>query len=101
MNLRHYPSARLIRFSLTSLWAGNIQIRTIGYGESYINATGLRHVWHLRCTDTLKGPLLESYEICPNTGSGAGSARRFWSTLRSGLARYVSGWRKLHRLKRR
>ncbi|MGQ7148838.1 hydrogenase expression/formation C-terminal domain-containing protein, partial [Escherichia sp. SS-MK2] len=23
------------------------------------------HVWHLRCTDTLKGPLLESYEICP------------------------------------
>ncbi|MDF9345971.1 hypothetical protein OH693_03005 [Escherichia coli] len=33
---------------------GNIQIRTIGYGESYINATGLRHVWHLRCTDTLK-----------------------------------------------
>ena len=44
---------------------GNIQIRTIGYGESYINATGLRHVWHLRCTDTLKGPLLESYEICP------------------------------------
>ena len=41
------------------------QLPIIGYGESYINATGLRHVWHLRCTDTLKGPLLESYEICP------------------------------------
>ena len=30
-----------------------------------IDATALRHVWHVRCLDTLKGLLLESYEICP------------------------------------
>ncbi len=26
--------------------------------------------------------------------------QKIWSTLRSGLARYVSGWRKLHRRKK-
>ncbi|XPE53315.1 hypothetical protein ACNKHX_06095 [Shigella flexneri] len=51
-------------FSLTSLWAGK-------YSDSYhwlwrelYQRHGLRRVWHLRCTDTLKGRLLESYEIC-------------------------------------
>ncbi|EEF1835326.1 hydrogenase expression/formation protein [Salmonella enterica subsp. enterica serovar 4,[5],12:i:-] len=44
---------------------GNIQIRISGYGESQINATALRHLWHVRCLDALKGPLLDSYEICP------------------------------------
>ena len=64
--LTQLPISEADRFFLSRLCGpGNIQIRTIGYGESYINATGLRHVWHLRCTDTLKGPLLESYEICP------------------------------------
>lgn len=41
------------------------QIRISGYGESQINATALRHLWHVRCLDALKGPLLDSYEICP------------------------------------
>ena len=64
--LAQLPISEADRLFLSRLCGpGNIQIRTIGYGESYINATGLRHVWHLRCTDTLKGPLLESYEICP------------------------------------
>ena len=66
INLTQLPISEADRLFLSRLCGpGNIQIRTIGYGESYINATGLRHVWHLRCTDTLKGPLLESYEICP------------------------------------
>ena len=66
INMTQLPISEADRLFLSRLCGpGNIQIRTIGYGESYINATGLRHVWHLRCTDTLKGPLLESYEICP------------------------------------
>ena len=66
INLTQLPVSEADRLFLSRLCGlGNIQIRTIGYGESYINATGLRHVWHLRCMDTLKGPLLESYEICP------------------------------------
>lgn len=66
INLTQLPISEADRLFLSRLCGpGNIQIRTIGYGESYINATGLRHVWHLRCTDTLKGPLLESYEISP------------------------------------
>ncbi|MCT7474786.1 hydrogenase expression/formation protein [Escherichia coli] len=65
INLTQLPISEADRLFLSRLCGLNIQIRTIGYGESYINATGLRHVWHLRCTDTLKGPLLESYEICP------------------------------------
>ncbi|MCZ9156389.1 hydrogenase expression/formation protein [Escherichia albertii] len=66
INLTQLPISEADRVFLSRLCGpGNIQIRTVGYGESYINATGLRHVWHLRCLDTLKGPLLESYEICP------------------------------------
>ncbi len=58
INLTQLPISEADRLFLLRLCGpGNIQIRTIGYGESYINATGLRHVWHLRCTDTLKGPV--------------------------------------------
>lgn len=100
INLTQLPISEADRLFLSRLCGpGNIQIRTIGYGESYINATGLRHVWHLRCTDTLKGPLLESYEICP-IPEVVLAAPEIWSILRSGLARYVSGWRKLHRRKK-
>ena len=64
INLTQLPISEADRLFLSRLCGpGNIQIRTIGYGESYINATGLRHVWNLR--------------NLPNTGSGAGSARRF------------------------
>lgn len=65
INLTQLPISNADRLFLSRLCRpGNIQIRTFGYGESYINATGLRHVWHIRCMDTLKGLLLESYEIC-------------------------------------
>lgn len=65
INLTQLPlSAADHQFLARLCGQGSIQIRTIGYGESQINATGLRHVWHVRCLDTLKGTLLDSYEIC-------------------------------------
>lgn len=66
INLTQLPISDADRLFLARLCGeGHIQIRTIGYGESQIDATALRHVWHVRCLDTLKGLLLESYEICP------------------------------------
>ncbi len=66
INLTQLPISDADRLFLARLCGeGRIQIRTIGYGESQIDATALRHVWHVRCLDTLKGLLLESYEICP------------------------------------
>ncbi|HAU4330322.1 hydrogenase expression/formation protein [Citrobacter freundii] len=66
INLTQLPISDADRLFLTRLCGqGHIQIRTVGYGESQIDATALRHVWHVRCLDTLKGILLDSYEICP------------------------------------
>ncbi|WP_284935055.1 hydrogenase expression/formation protein, partial [Citrobacter freundii] len=66
INLTQLPISDADRLFLARLCGeGRIQIRTIGYGESQIDSTALRHVWHVRCLDTLKGLLLESYEICP------------------------------------
>ncbi|MGQ7147070.1 hydrogenase expression/formation C-terminal domain-containing protein, partial [Escherichia sp. SS-MK2] len=43
INLTQLPISEADRLFLSRLCGpGNIQIRTIGYGESYINATGLR-----------------------------------------------------------
>ena len=90
LTLRNCPSARLTDFFSRLCGAGNIQIRTIGYGESYINATGLRHVWHLRCTDTLKNCCLRVTKsalyrkLC-------WQRRKIWRILRSGWAK-VCQW---------
>ncbi|EAA9396751.1 hydrogenase expression/formation protein, partial [Salmonella enterica] len=66
INLTQLPLSEADRLFLARLCGhGNIQIRISGYGESQINATALRHLWHVRCLDALKGPLLDSYEICP------------------------------------
>ncbi|ARD39442.1 hydrogenase expression/formation protein [Edwardsiella ictaluri] len=65
INLTQLPLSEADRLFLARLCGtGCIQIRTFGYGESRIDATGLRHVWHVRCLDTLKGTLLDSYEVC-------------------------------------
>ncbi len=58
INLTQLPISEADRLFSRLCGPGNIQIRTIGYGESYINATGLRHVWHYAVRH-LKGPLLE------------------------------------------
>ena len=59
INLTQLPISEADRFFLSRLWAGNIQIRTIGYGESYINATGAPCL-AFTLYGHLKGPLLES-----------------------------------------
>ncbi|MBJ3591823.1 hydrogenase expression/formation protein [Salmonella enterica subsp. enterica serovar Saintpaul] len=65
INLTQLPISDADRLFLARLCGpGHIQIRTLGYGESQIDSTALRHVWHVRCLDTLKGVLLDSYEIC-------------------------------------
>ncbi|UCQ11780.1 hydrogenase expression/formation protein [Edwardsiella tarda] len=65
INLTQLPLSEADRLFLARLCGqGRIQIRTFGYGESRIDSTGLCHVWHLRCLDTLKGTLLDSYEVC-------------------------------------
>lgn len=65
INLTQLPLNEVDRLFLARLCGqGQIHIRTFGYGESRIDSTGLRHVWHLRCLDTLKGTLLDSYEVC-------------------------------------
>ena len=52
INLTQLPISDADRLFLARLCGeGHIQIRTIGYGESQIDATALRHVWHVRCLD--------------------------------------------------
>ncbi len=100
INLTQLPISEADRLFLSRLCGpGNIQIRTIGYGESYINATGLRHVWHLRCTDTLKARYWKVMKSAQYR-KWCWQRQKIWSTLRSGLARYASGWRKVHRRKK-
>lgn len=79
INLTQLPLSEADRLFLARLCGtGCIQIRTFGYGESRIDATGLRHVWHVRCLDTLKGTLLDSYEVCtlPELVLAAGGSER-------------------------
>ncbi|WP_411900481.1 hydrogenase expression/formation C-terminal domain-containing protein, partial [Salmonella enterica] len=64
INLTQLPLSEADRLFLARLCVhGNIQIRISGYGESQINANALRHLWHVRGLDALKGPLLDGFGI--------------------------------------
>ena len=58
INLTQLPISEADRLFLSRLCGpGNIQIRTIGYGESYINATGLRQCLAFTLYGHLKRPV--------------------------------------------
>ncbi len=77
INLTQLPISEADRLSLTSLWAGK-------YSDSYhwlwrelYQRHGVTPCLAFTLYGHLKGPLLESYEICPIPEVEAGSARRF------------------------
>ncbi len=55
INLTQLPlSGSRSSFSGAFMRTREHQIRISGYGESQINATALRHLWHVRCLDAIR-----------------------------------------------
>lgn len=100
INLTQLPLSEADRLFLARLCGhGNIQIRISGYGESQINATALRHLWHVRCLDALKGhcSIAMRFVFCR---SWYWRPRKIWPIRASAWMKSADGWRRANALNR-